>query len=236
MLMDEEIKSKAIEILSKIQGFTPSMLDGKIGNIKAECIPCLYTANNVYIMDCYERGQRFQHRTTTDEAEALFWVFYDVISALAFDFELKHRNPLEDNRRQAFEKMNELFYIIGNPYEAMWKEKLSEILNTAPYDDEIHKILYLAEGYEAEVNKLGDLPTAFSIKGKYAVNSIQNRYYRSPMGGMKNPLQSIAKMEKSIAIIRKEIKSCPPSPQKNAFESKMAEFEKIFASIRIKGR
>lgn len=233
-MTEDELQEKVSGLLSKIQGFSPSMLKGRFGNVKAECIPCLYPEGDRYVMDCYERGQRFQHRTTCDEDEALFWVLYDVVSELAFHYEWQHRKPLEDSRRQAFAKISEMFSFIGAPYEEMWQAKINAILSTAPYDDEIHKILYLAQGYEEIVNELRDLPKTFSIQGKYAVRCIQGRYYREPIGGMENPLQSVTKMRKSILAICKELQSRPPSGPRQDFECKAAEFEKIYASIYTK--
>ncbi|MDL2325344.1 immunity 63 family protein [Ruminococcaceae bacterium OttesenSCG-928-A16] len=217
MLTEKELYQKVLVGLLKVPGFTRSMLDGRIGKPGQECVPYLYVQGENYVYECYERGQRIKHKTTQNQTIAMYWVYESLIFALAFKYELEHRNPLQDNRRLAFAKMSEWFLLIGTPFIEIWEQQLNHTLAIAPYSDDIHKILFLANEYEKMVKKLNHLPKAFSNKGKNAVAAICNRRFRSPSGGMQNPLWSVQQMSKRIRTIRQELGKHPVTPAIAAF-------------------
>lgn len=232
---NDELYSQALESLSKLPGFEKSTLGSRFGNVQAECIPCLYYENGEYIYDCYERGSRFTHRTTTNIDEALYWVYRDIIQELGFSYELKNRKPLQDNRRIAFKKIDELFSIIGEPYRSMWEKEFEALVAVAPFNDEIHKILYLANEYEKMVKDLGGLIQDMSPVGQKAAVSILKRHFRNPMGGMENPLQSVGQMRNAILIIRDNLQNShiTLSPIALAFMKNVLSTEEI--ATRVNG-
>ncbi len=233
MANNDELYSQALKSLSRLPGFQKSALRSRFGNVKAECIPCLYYENGKYIYDCYERGSRSIHRTTTYIDEALYWVYYDIIHEIGFSYELENRKPLQDSRRIAFKKMNELFSVIGEPYRSMWGKKFEALMAVAPFDDEIHKILFLADKYENMVKDLGALIQDMSPVGQKAAVSIQKRHFRNPMGGMGNPLQSVGHMRNAILIIRDNLQNSriSLSPISKAFVQNVLNTEEIAKQV-----
>jgi hypothetical protein len=62
--------------------------------------PYIEVADDAYYFVIEERGTELHRRRTTDLDELLYWIFDHVTSSLSSDFELRHRKPGEDSRRQ----------------------------------------------------------------------------------------------------------------------------------------
>jgi hypothetical protein len=83
-----------------------------------------------------ERGTEFQRKQTQDISILLYWIFKDIVFSIASDFELEHRKPNEDSRRQLFAKILELMEKLDPKYAKWEKEDLDNILKENPYMDE----------------------------------------------------------------------------------------------------
>jgi len=231
---NDALYSHALKSLSKLTEFQKSSLPSRFGKTQIECIPYLYYENGKYVYDCCERGLRVMHRITTNIHEALYWVYDDIIHELGFSYELKNRNPLQDTRRIAFKKMDELFSIIGEPYHSMWKKEFEAIIAVAPFDDEIHKILYLVDEYEKMVKALRSVTQDMSPVGQEAAILILKTHFYSSTDGMKNPLQSVRQMRNAILIIRDNLQNShiSSSPIALTFIQSVFNTEAIAAQVK----
>lgn len=54
-----------------------------------------------------EWGQEYKRKQTKDISTLLYWIMKDIVFTMASDYELEHRNPNEDSRRQLFAKIIE---------------------------------------------------------------------------------------------------------------------------------
>ena len=86
-----------------------------------------------------ERGEIQLNNLTCSLFEVSYWVMSGVTSAMASDFEAKHRVQGQDIRRIWFEKQIELLGIIGDNYRKRGEIDIDEILKIAPYQDELFK-------------------------------------------------------------------------------------------------
>ncbi len=57
---------------------------------------------------------------------------------MANDYELEHRKPNEDNRRQLFAKLIKLMEQLDSKFAQWEKEELDKILEESPYKDNLH--------------------------------------------------------------------------------------------------
>ena len=79
-----------------------------------------------------ERGIEYKREQTNDITILLYWIFKDIIFSMASDYELEHRNPNEDSRRQLFAKILELMEQLDPKYAKWEKEDLDKILKENP--------------------------------------------------------------------------------------------------------
>jgi hypothetical protein len=82
-----------------------------------------------------ERGALIKHTQTYDINELLYWIFKDITSNMASNYELHHRDNDKDFRRIMFYKQIELLNQIHDNFGAMRQKEISEILQEHPYDD-----------------------------------------------------------------------------------------------------
>lgn len=98
--------------------------------------PYIEISENRYNYVVSERGVEFKREQTKDISVLLYWIFKDIVFSMASDYELEHRNPNEDNRRQLFGKILELMEQLDPQYLKWEKEDLNRILKENPYVDE----------------------------------------------------------------------------------------------------
>ena len=85
-----------------------------------------------------ERGHEFDRWTTRELDELLYAVFRSVTFQMACEYELRHRVPEQDSRRQIFSRQIGLMSTLS----AKWSERLSrekeKIIGLFPFDDNAH--------------------------------------------------------------------------------------------------
>src|ERR1700744_4115794 len=103
-----EIQTKVSALAAKL-GLNPDIKYGPlpqdISNIEQEIYALSDTAYHyVYV----EKGRERSRRTTSNIDELLYWIFWDATFGAARDYEMRHRRPREDFRRQLFEVQLEM--------------------------------------------------------------------------------------------------------------------------------
>ncbi len=83
-----------------------------------------------------ERGETPESRSTYDPDELLFWLVTDLTRSLAASYELAHRIPGEDSRRQLFSKHVELLTLINREWGALVKARYDKLVERHPWNDE----------------------------------------------------------------------------------------------------
>ncbi len=84
-----------------------------------------------------ERGERYDVRTSADMDEALYWVFCDVTSAVASNYELIHRDPRAgDTRRLLFSYQLKLLSKLKTEWAERRSAKIDDILVANPLIDD----------------------------------------------------------------------------------------------------
>ena len=86
-----------------------------------------------------ERGKELERKTTLDADELIYWLISDVIRDIASDYEMKHRVPNQDSRRQQFQKEIELFLLVNPDWAARKKNELAVILAEHPFSDKMSR-------------------------------------------------------------------------------------------------
>ncbi len=83
-----------------------------------------------------ERGTEFERRQTKNLDKLLYWIFKSIVFNIASEYELEHRKPNEDFRRQLFAKQIELMEKLDSKFAFWEKEDLEKILKEHPFDDD----------------------------------------------------------------------------------------------------
>jgi hypothetical protein len=78
-----------------------------------------------------ERGSEFERRTTVRRDDLLYWVFQSVTFSMASKYEVQHRNPDEDFRKQLFTKQFELLDQLDPAWTERRKRELGPLLKDA---------------------------------------------------------------------------------------------------------
>jgi hypothetical protein len=86
-----------------------------------------------YIIE--ERGCIFEERKTSDINTLLYWLMNDVISTIANDYELKHRDASRDSRRILFSKELQLMKSLEQSWYLQKKKEIDNTLANSPYSD-----------------------------------------------------------------------------------------------------
>lgn len=81
------------------------------------------------------RGTEFSRDTTEELDTLLYWIFRDITSEMSAHFELRHRKPGEDFRRQMFEKQIELLKILSSDWASEAAADHREILMRHPFSN-----------------------------------------------------------------------------------------------------
>lgn len=82
-----------------------------------------------------ERGTEFERRVTRDLDELLYWVFTGVTFELASTWEVAHRRPGEDSRRQLFARQEELLGSRSPAWAERCREEHAQVLREHPFRD-----------------------------------------------------------------------------------------------------
>ena len=99
--------------------------------------PHIEIDENGYNYVVSERGVEYERKKTKEITKLLYWIFNDIVFNMASDYELEHRNPNEDSRRQLFAKIIELMEQLDSNFAQWQKEELDKFLEEAPYDDDL---------------------------------------------------------------------------------------------------
>ncbi|HEV8625141.1 MAG TPA: Imm63 family immunity protein [Acidimicrobiia bacterium] len=78
-----------------------------------------------------ERGSEFDRRTTLTRDELLYWTFKTVTAEMASKWEVQHRIPTEDCRKQMFTKQFELLDMLDPAWTERRKRELGPLLKEA---------------------------------------------------------------------------------------------------------
>jgi hypothetical protein len=90
-----------------------------------------------FILIDMERGHEMSRRETDSLDELLYWLMDNVVSTMAFDYELKNRNEWQDCRKIAFQKEEELFGKLNPAWKEKVEKKINGILRWAPLGNQI---------------------------------------------------------------------------------------------------
>lgn len=82
-----------------------------------------------------ERGKELKRITTDDFDELLWHIFQNAAARLAIRFELKHRIPGQDFRRQMFANRIELLAALSPASAERERTYVDAVLLKNPYDD-----------------------------------------------------------------------------------------------------
>ena len=82
-----------------------------------------------------ERGLELERRRTKDLDELLYWFFDGITFTVSSSFELLHRKPHEDFRRQLFAKQEELLGYASSSWASRKAGEHQAILVKHPFQD-----------------------------------------------------------------------------------------------------
>lgn len=85
-----------------------------------------------YISTIGDRGEKYSEQISKDLNEICFSIYWELATDIALSIQYKEAG---DWRRNAFLKIIELLYSIGEKYEELGKQTINEILRNNPYND-----------------------------------------------------------------------------------------------------
>ncbi|MGO4449088.1 Imm63 family immunity protein [Phyllobacterium sp. TAF24] len=91
--------------------------------------------SSIYHWVVVERGTERERRSTISLDELLYWSLKSATFNMACDFELEHRRPDEDFRRQLFAKHIELMSSLNHDWGQALSDKYDRIIHAHPFDD-----------------------------------------------------------------------------------------------------
>jgi hypothetical protein len=91
--------------------------------------------SQVYHYVVAERGSERSREVTAELDLLLYWVFQDVTSQMAGEYELEHRRAAEDSRRLRFEKQLELLAQLSSDWAARQRADQAAILVLHQFQD-----------------------------------------------------------------------------------------------------
>ena len=97
--------------------------------------PHIEVSGSEYHYVIVERAREEERARYTNLDDLLFRVFRDITFDLASTFELKHRRPGEDSRRQLFAKQLDFLDRLDPEWRMRAEREIAQILNKYPYDD-----------------------------------------------------------------------------------------------------
>ena len=99
--------------------------------------PHIEIDKNGYNYVISERGIEHKRKQTEDITTLLYWILKEVVFIMASDYELEHRNPNEDSRRQLFAKIIELMNQLDPKFVQWEKKEIEKVLEENPFDDNL---------------------------------------------------------------------------------------------------
>ena len=160
-----------------------------------------FVENDTFCTCSYERGKVSGERYTDNIEEAVYWVLHDVTRSYVYEWEYRNRVRYTDTRRQWMKVWQELFDIIGQPYNDMIREYIHAVLQKAPFDDAACSKLDLFEDYERIAALLKD--TAYynnpALRGIIDKNL---SVYRGEYGGIHDFDDSFEQIKKDTHVIK----------------------------------
>ncbi|MFX1497907.1 MAG: Imm63 family immunity protein [Promethearchaeota archaeon] len=129
------IRKKVREYGKKINA--PSQLLSVRSSSDGFGTPYIEIDKNGYNYVISERGEEFERRQTTDFDKLLYWIFKDIVFEMASQYELDHRIPNEDFRRQLFTKEQELMRQLDLKFVKWKKKEFDKILEESSYEDNL---------------------------------------------------------------------------------------------------
>ncbi|HEY2589451.1 MAG TPA: Imm63 family immunity protein [Tepidisphaeraceae bacterium] len=83
-----------------------------------------------------ERGVQLQRESSPNPDDILYSVFEGITFSMAGDYEVRHRRPSEDSRRQLFDVQLQLLGKLSGDWQQRRRAHLGEILRQYPFSDE----------------------------------------------------------------------------------------------------
>ena len=108
-----------------------NILDKPIGDGS----PHVEITESLYNYVISERGVEHSRRQTKKIDDLLYWIFSDIASTMAFDYELKNRISEKDFRRLAFEHKLKLLGKLNISWKEREAVKIKLTLEKSPYTD-----------------------------------------------------------------------------------------------------
>ena len=96
---------------------------------------CYGVEGGAYVFAARERGEELGRRETGSLDELLFWCLDSVVMVMAAEWEVTHRRPDEDSRRQVFARRLELMAAVDEAWASRLQGQLERVLERNPYDD-----------------------------------------------------------------------------------------------------
>jgi len=174
---------------------------------------CYYVENGVFYSCNFDHGN-MNKKSKTDLEAAIYSVLFDLTQEYACKYEIKHRIKYVDSRRQWMEKWQELFDIIGMPYNNKFNKFLSEIFRKYPYDDANTCKLELFKEYEEIAALLKKTVHYKNIELQKIIDKMLSAY-RDEHGGIPDFDNSFNEMRKSINAIESFLKNVRNSNKVN---------------------
>lgn len=97
-----------------------------------------YSDKQGYHYCCLERGNILTDIITDQLFEITYRVIVPTIAQMSCEYERKNRILHQDNRRLVFSKRLEYFEPLGKDYVTKAKEEVKNILQKAPFQDELY--------------------------------------------------------------------------------------------------
>lgn len=91
--------------------------------------------NGLFSLVIVERDVETRRNSTQDLGEILYWLVSLTTGEMASDYEMKHRNNKEDERRSRFLKHVELLGIVDSKWAEMKRAEYNQILIKYPFRD-----------------------------------------------------------------------------------------------------
>jgi hypothetical protein len=133
ILSPEKLRARLELELLKIDG-SLNLLP-KINESNSEAEPFIEIDRYGYNYVCIERNEEIFRKIPPDLDWLIFEVFRDITWQMASEWELKHRNPNEDFRKQSFAKRVELMKRINPTFGERIEQEINQILLYAPYSN-----------------------------------------------------------------------------------------------------
>jgi len=97
----------------------------------------VYKGKYRYIIE--ERGLLIKEKMTKSLDELLYWIFVNITSQMAQDYEYNNRKFDQDFRRIMFNRQLELLGALSSEWQLRQKQEIEKILTRSPFIDMVSK-------------------------------------------------------------------------------------------------